>query len=122
MRYGCDRAEVEASFDLPADHPAWEAVAKLGIQADAEELLIIRRELTANGKSMCRINGQMVNLTMLREVGELLINIHGQHEHQSLLKVERHLTGLMHTAAKIWLRSRSGTGKNSAASWHCSMS
>ncbi|MEC0105312.1 AAA family ATPase, partial [Paenibacillus thiaminolyticus] len=94
VRYGCDRAEVEASFDLPADHPAWEAVAKLGIQADAEELLIIRRELTANGKSMCRINGQMVNLTMLREVGELLINIHGQHEHQSLLKVERHLDWL----------------------------
>jgi DNA repair protein RecN (Recombination protein N) len=94
VRYGRDRAEIEASFDLPVDHPVWEAVTKLGIQADGEEVLIIRRELTANGKSMCRINGQMVNLTMLREVGELLINIHGQHEHQSLLKVERHLDWL----------------------------
>ena len=91
VRYGCDRAEVEASFDLPGDHPVWDALLRLGIQADRDELLIIRRELTAQGKSLCRMNGQMVNLTMLREVGELLINIHGQHEHQSLLKVERHL-------------------------------
>lgn len=94
VRYGCDRAEVEASFDLPGDHPVWNALSRLGIQADRDELLIIRRELTAQGKSLCRINGQMVNLTMLREVGELLINIHGQHEHQSLLKVERHLEWL----------------------------
>ncbi|MCM3340275.1 MULTISPECIES: DNA repair protein RecN [unclassified Paenibacillus] len=94
VRYGCDRAEVEASFDLPGDHPVWDALLRLGIQADRDELLIIRRELTAHGKSLCRMNGQMVNLTMLREVGELLINIHGQHEHQSLLKVERHLEWL----------------------------
>ncbi|MFW5433110.1 DNA repair protein RecN [Paenibacillus apiarius] len=94
VRYGCDRAEVEASFDLPGDHPVWHALSRLGIQADRDELLIIRRELTAQGKSLCRINGQMVNLTMLREVGELLINIHGQHEHHSLLKVERHLEWL----------------------------
>lgn len=94
VRYGCDRAEVEASFDLAVDHPVWEALSRLGIQGSSEELLIIRRELTAQGKSMCRINGQMVTLTMLREIGELLINIHGQHEHQSLLKVERHLDWL----------------------------
>lgn len=94
VRYGCDRAEVEASFDLADDHPVWEVLKRLGIQGSGEELLIIRRELTAQGKSLCRINGQMVNLTMLREIGELLISIHGQHEHQSLLKVERHLDWL----------------------------
>lgn len=71
---------------------------------------------------MCRINGQMVNLTMLREVGELLINIHGQHEHQSLLKVERHLDWLDAYGGEDLAALRSGTGKNSAASWHCSMS
>lgn len=94
VRYGCDRAEVEVSFDLTDDHPVWEALSRLGIHSDSEELLIIRRELTIQGKNICRINGQMVNLTMLREIGELLIHIHGQHEHQSLLKVDRHLDWL----------------------------
>lgn len=94
VRYGCERAEVEASFDLPADHPVWNSVDALGITASSDELLIIRRELTSQGKSSCRINGQMVNLTMLREVGDQLINIHGQHEHQSLLRVDKHLDWL----------------------------
>ncbi|MGZ9586169.1 DNA repair protein RecN [Paenibacillus marinisediminis] len=94
VRYGCEKAEVEASFDLPQDHPVWSVIEGLGIAASSEELLIIRRELTAQGKSSCRINGQMVNLTMLREVGDMLINIHGQHEHQSLLRVDKHLDWL----------------------------
>lgn len=94
VRYGCDRAEVEASFDLPLDHPVWSVIEGLGISASTDELLIIRRELTSQGKSFCRINGQMVNLTMLREVGDQLINIHGQHEHQSLLRVDKHLDWL----------------------------
>lgn len=94
VRYGCDRAEVEASFELPSDHPVWSVIEGLGITATADELLIIRRELTSQGKSFCRINGQMVNLTMLREVGDQLINIHGQHEHQSLLRVDKHLDWL----------------------------
>ncbi|TVX92805.1 DNA repair protein RecN [Paenibacillus agilis] len=94
VRYGCERAEVEASFDLPSDHPTWGIIEKLGIHASREEMLIIRRELTAQGKSYARINGQMVNLSMLREVGDQLINIHGQHEHQSLLKVEKHIEWL----------------------------
>ncbi|WP_028544157.1 DNA repair protein RecN [Paenibacillus taiwanensis] len=94
VRYGCERAEVEASFELDDDHPVWDTVDRLGINASRDELLIIRRELTAQGKSFCRMNGQMVNLTMLREVGEMLINIHGQHEHQSLLKVDKHLDWL----------------------------
>lgn len=91
VRYGCDKAEIEALFDVPADHPVQDALAKLGIGGQEGEQLVIRRELTAQGKSTSRINGQIVNLTMLREVGECLVNIHGQHEHQSLLKVEEHI-------------------------------
>lgn len=94
VRYGCDKAEVEASFDLDQDHPVWDTIERLGLTATRDEMLIIRRELTAQGKSACRLNGQMVNLTMLREVGEMLINIHGQHEHQSLLRVDKHLNWL----------------------------
>ncbi|MBP1999451.1 DNA repair protein RecN (Recombination protein N) [Paenibacillus shirakamiensis] len=91
IRYGCDKAEIEASFDLKNGHPVWQTLANLGIGGNASESLIIRREISAQGKSTSRINGQLVNLTMLREVGDQLINIHGQHEHQTLLRPERHL-------------------------------
>ncbi|WCM59456.1 DNA repair protein RecN [Paenibacillus polymyxa] len=92
VRYDCDKAEMEALFELPEKHPVWNTLEKQGIKANAEEHLLIRRELTVQGKSSSRINGQMVNLMMLREVGEQLVNIHGQHEHQSLLRADRHLT------------------------------
>ena len=91
VRYGSDKAEIEAMFDVPGDHPIWSALEQIGIAYSAEENLLIRREVTAQGKSTSRINGQMVNLTMLREVGEWLVNIHGQHEHQSLLKIDEHI-------------------------------
>ncbi|MBB6675224.1 DNA repair protein RecN [Cohnella nanjingensis] len=94
IRHGCDRAEVEAVFDLPESHPVWGALQRLGIQGDPQEALIIRRELQAQGKSAARINGQHVTLAMLREAGEHLVNIHGQHEHQSLLRTDRHLEWL----------------------------
>lgn len=94
VRYGCEKAEVEALFDLPAEHPVWQRLMSLGIQYDATEMLIVRRELTASGKSSSRVNGQLVTITMLREIGESLVNIHGQHEHQSLLKSEQHLEWL----------------------------
>ncbi|AJY77246.1 DNA repair protein RecN [Paenibacillus beijingensis] len=94
VRYGCDKAEMEAMFELPSDHPAWKVMDKLGLKASPEDLLIIKRELSITGKSACRINGSIVNMTMLREVGECLVNVHGQHEHQSLLKSEHHLEWL----------------------------
>ncbi|GGJ10326.1 DNA repair protein RecN [Paenibacillus hunanensis] len=100
VRYGCDKSEMEALFELRSTHPVWSTLARLGIQGTAEEHLVIRREVTSSGKSTARINGQLVNLSMLREVGEQLVNIHGQHEHQSLMKPERHL-GLLDTFADV---------------------
>lgn len=94
VRYGCDKAEVEALFDLEEEHPVWQRLHNLGIQYDSSEMLVVRRELTASGKSSSRVNGQLVTITMLREIGESLVNIHGQHEHQSLLKSEQHLEWL----------------------------
>ncbi len=94
VRHGCDKAEIEALFDLPPSHPVWQVLAGLGIAADPEEMLVVRRELSSQGKSVSRINGQIVNLSMLREAGERLVNIHGQHEHQSLLRTEQHLEWL----------------------------
>jgi DNA repair protein RecN len=94
VRYGCDKAEMEAMFDLSSIHPVWEVLERLGVQASREEMLVIRRELTSHGKSSSRVNGQLVTMTMLREIGECLVNIHGQHEHQSLLRTEQHLEWL----------------------------
>ncbi|XEC92837.1 DNA repair protein RecN [Paenibacillus tarimensis] len=94
VRHGFDKAEIEAMFDLPGSHPVWNVLSRNGIHAGPDELLIMRRELSAHGKSVSRVNGQIVNLTMLREIGECLVNLHGQHEHQSLLKTEQHLEWL----------------------------
>ncbi|MFC4103817.1 DNA repair protein RecN [Paenibacillus xanthanilyticus] len=94
VRYGCDKAEIEAMFELPAIHPVWTTLHGFGIEASPEEGLVVRRELSAQGKNVSRINGRIVTMSMLREVGEFLVNIHGQHEHQSLFKTERHLDWL----------------------------
>lgn len=94
VRYGCDKAEMEAMFDLPQQHPVWGQLDKLGVQYNPDEMLVVRRELSAHGKSSCRVNGQLVTITMLRDIGEYLVNIHGQHEHQSLLRVDQHLEWL----------------------------
>ncbi|MFD1955843.1 DNA repair protein RecN [Paenibacillus thailandensis] len=94
VRYGCDKAEMEGMFDVKPSHPVWSVLNRLGIEASPDEMLVIRRELSSQGKSSSRVNGQLVTMTMLRDIGECLVNIHGQHEHQSLLKTERHLEWL----------------------------
>ncbi|MCR8633937.1 DNA repair protein RecN [Paenibacillus radicis (ex Xue et al. 2023)] len=94
VRYGSDKAYIEALFHIEAGHPVWQTLEELGIEADAEEHLIIRREITSQGKSTSRINGQLVNLSGLKSVGEWLVNIHGQHEHQSLFHVDEHIRWL----------------------------
>lgn len=94
VRYGCDKAEMEAMFDLVPTHPVWRQLDRLGVQYSSEEMLVIRRELSSQGKSSSRVNGQLVTITMLREIGECLVNIHGQHEHQSLLRTDQHLEWL----------------------------
>ncbi|WP_274651739.1 DNA repair protein RecN [Paenibacillus humicola] len=94
VRYGCDKAEIEAMFDLPSGHPVWGTLNAFGLNASSDECLIVRRELSVHGKSVSRVNGHIVTLSMLREIGECLVNIHGQHEHQSLLCTEKHLDWL----------------------------
>jgi DNA repair protein RecN (Recombination protein N) len=94
VRYGSEKSIIEALFYIESSHPVWGILGGLGIEADAEGHLIIRREITAQGKSTSRINGQLVNLTGLKSVGAWLVNIHGQHEHQSLFRVEEHINWL----------------------------
>ncbi|WHI45624.1 DNA repair protein RecN [Microbulbifer sp. TRSA001] len=89
VRTGANRADISATFDI-AEHPS--AASWLESQElDAGQEVILRRTIGADGRSRAYINGQPVTLLQLRALGEQLIDIHSQHEHQSLLKRETHL-------------------------------
>lgn len=91
VKAGTDFAKVEAAFLLTPDSRAYSTLVELGFELEPDEPLFLSRELTAAGKSVCRINGKMVPLTMLKQVSDQLVDIHGQHEHQSLLNVAEHI-------------------------------
>lgn len=91
IRTGSDRAVVDVVFDI-MDTPAVAArLAELGLGDVEEPTLVLTREVRSDGRAACRVNGRTVNLSVLRELSQHLIDIHGQHEHQSLLRPERHL-------------------------------
>ncbi|WP_124727220.1 DNA repair protein RecN [Staphylospora marina] len=94
VRHGADRAEIEAIFEIPDEHRVRQLLIDWGYEPDDLDQLIIRREITAAGKSTCRINGRSVTLSMLREAGRHLLDLSGQHEHQTLLRTEEHLEWL----------------------------
>jgi DNA repair protein RecN (Recombination protein N) len=85
VRHGAERAEVAGTFDLSLAAPALTAwLAEQSLEVEGE--LIIRRVVGSDGRSRAYLNGQTVPLALLREAGELLIDIHGQHEFQSLTR------------------------------------
>ena len=92
VRAGADRAIVEATFRLgPAQRAAIDPVLEReGLEGDDLDLLILGREVRLSGRSVSRVNGRSVTLSLLREVAEGLVDIHGQSEHLSLLRVRAH--------------------------------
>ena len=89
VRAGADKAIVEAVFATGDNR-------RLKAQLEENELepsgeLIVRREVTAKGQSRCFVNDSPVTLALQKQIGELLVDLHGQHEHQSLLRVETHI-------------------------------
>ncbi|MBR3062962.1 MAG: DNA repair protein RecN [Exiguobacterium sp.] len=99
VRYGQDKAEIEGLFMIEPDHPVIEAAEQYGIDVE-DGTVILRRDLHSSGKSVCRVNGKMMPLSTLLEFGRLLVDIHGQHEHQHLMDAEFHLGILDHFADK----------------------
>ncbi len=91
IRSGCDRAEISARFDLADAAPARDWLAANDMLDD--DGCVIRRVLAAGGRSKAFINGASATLTQLRALCDLLVDIHGQHEHQSLqqARVQREL-------------------------------
>ncbi|WP_024461127.1 DNA repair protein RecN [Marinimicrobium sp. LS-A18] len=91
VRAGARKADIHATFDtqrIPAARQWLEAQELL--QEDAPSECLLRRVITAEGRSKAFINGHPVTLQQLRTLGEMLIDIHSQHEHQSLLRKETH--------------------------------
>lgn len=91
VRYGTDKAVVQAVFDAPKS--VINVLEENDIDVE-DETVIITRQVTKEGKSAARINGMVVTLNILREISDRLINIHGQHDNQALLTPIRHITFL----------------------------
>ena len=93
IRTGEDRCIVEAVFEFPDHHPSLTTLAKEGIEVEDGQL-ILRREVNTEGRSRCFANGLSIPVRSLQQVGKLLVDLHGQHDHQSLLDAARHISFL----------------------------
>ncbi len=89
VRSGADQASVTAEFELPEGHPANAILAESDIAAE-DGALLLRRVLGADGRSRAFVNDQSVSVTLLRRIGETLVEIHGQFENQRLLDPATH--------------------------------
>ncbi len=89
IRNGKEKAFIEAVFEYDSTYIN-DILNELGIEHE-DGSLILSREISLSGKNTCRINGRLVNVSVLKQVGQLLLDIHGQHDNQSLLKTESHI-------------------------------
>jgi DNA repair protein RecN (Recombination protein N) len=100
IRHGAKKAELEGLFVIEDNnHPVLNKLDEFGIEVE-DGMIILRRDVNTNGKSVCRINGKLVTIAILREIGSNLIDIHGQHENQELMHERRHIHLLDHFAGE----------------------
>ena len=90
VRTGSEQANVTAVF-AEMSSSVTQSLIELGYEPDEDGMLLIQRTISAEGKGNCRINGVPVTVAILRTIGRMLVNIHGQHENQALLSPERHV-------------------------------
>jgi DNA repair protein RecN (Recombination protein N) len=90
IRDGSDQAFLEAAFDLGARPTLRQALEEAGYDC-ADGIIVLTRELNRNGRSLCRINGRVSTVAQLKALADRLVEMHGQHEHQSVLQPARQL-------------------------------
>ena len=90
IRYGEEKASVEGVFDFPKNKEVINIFKELDLDLE-DEVIIIRRDIYSSGKSVCRINGTIVNLSTLKKVAVYLLDMHEQHDNQILLVEKNHL-------------------------------
>jgi len=89
IRAGNDKAIVEGVFDISGNKKVRQLLKENELELADE--LIVRREISAKGQSRCFVNDTPITIGLQKQVGELLVDLHGQHEHQSLLRREMHI-------------------------------
>lgn len=102
---GADRGSVEALFEISPAHPAAAYLHSQNIALEKREPLVLRREISKSGATRNYVNGHYVPLTVLNSLGDLLVDFHGQHDHQSLFRLEEQLNLLDHYAGALPLRA-----------------
>ncbi|MDR2752110.1 MAG: DNA repair protein RecN [Clostridiales bacterium] len=90
LRSGADTGLVEGLLKV-ANQKNRDALQNMGIELDEDGSLLLSRTITDQGRTVCRLNGRSLPISMLRQVSQLLVDVHGQHEHQSLLDSSRHI-------------------------------
>ena len=105
IRAGAERGQVTAVFEPPTDHPALAALAENGIEADGA--VILRRTQMRDGKSRAYVNDQACSVALLKAIGAMLVEIHGQHDDRALVDTDAHrllldaFGGLAETAGAV---------------------
>ena len=90
VRGGAERASIDAVFDIGGSPELVKIVADLGFETE-DDMLFLSRDVNASGKSSARVAGRPATVAQLREIGDWLVDLHGQHEHQYLLASSRHM-------------------------------
>lgn len=90
VRTGADKAVIQGAFVFPPDGQTYHRLDDLGIDHD-DGTVILQREIYRNGRNICRVNGMLVNTNTLKTLGETIVDIHGQNEHQELMQPDKHL-------------------------------
>jgi DNA repair protein RecN (Recombination protein N) len=115
VRRGAAQAVATAIFAPPNDHPCWAVLTERGLDADPTEDLVLRRQVSADGRSRAYVNDQAASVGVLRELGERLLEVHGQHETVGLLDARTHrplldafgeLQPLLAATSAAWARRR----------------
>ncbi|WP_297735137.1 DNA repair protein RecN [uncultured Maricaulis sp.] len=94
VRSGADEAQAIAEFDLPTGHPAWQVIEEAGLTVEPGEPLILRRRLGEDGRSRAHVNDQPASIGLLRGLGDVLVEVHGQHDGRGLMDPRTHRTYL----------------------------
>ena len=103
VRHGAERAFVSAVF-TDVGRAVEDTLTELGFTPEEDGTLLIGRQIAADGKGACRINGRPATVSVLRQIGRMLVNIHGQHENQTLLQPDSHIGYLDRLGSLVPLR------------------
>ncbi len=95
VRHGTNKCILEGHFETPQTKEFKSLFKEESIDYD-KDMIVIQREIYHNGRSVCRVNGSVVTITLLKKIGAFLIDIHGQNEHQELMQSENHVHLLDH--------------------------